>query len=306
MRFTSYCLAAATALSIAGVAGAQTVVFQDTFDRANSRDIDASLDGITDNTGTLSAGNVYFQPQLDPNNATGQDSDPANGGGASIAANQLILAEGAGTSNAYVNYNFVDSNSFSVSVDINGFSGRGNGQGGAIALGMSQALADSAGDAFSGEPKFTDGFTGASNGPGAAVADFWMAFRGDGSLAFGSSGNNNFYVINDVASADAAHTVSASFVATDFNAGSTVAFQMFVDGMALDSSMVDFTGANADPQLLAGTFTWTNTDANYIGLDARDGQGVFFDNFSVTTPVPEPATLGLAGLAGVALLRRRK
>ena len=49
---------------------AQAILFRDTFDRADSRNIDASLTGITDNTGApLVADAVYSQPWLDPNSA---------------------------------------------------------------------------------------------------------------------------------------------------------------------------------------------------------------------------------------------
>ncbi len=95
-------------------AGAQTVIFADNFNRADSRDIQASLTGITDSTGSsLAADAVYSQPHLDPNNAAPtfgvQDGDAANGGGAQILSSQLQLAVGAGTSDAYVNHNFVNS-----------------------------------------------------------------------------------------------------------------------------------------------------------------------------------------------------
>ena len=53
-----------------GRANAQSVLFSDTFDRANSHDIQASLTGITDNTSSgLAADTVYTQAWLDPNNA---------------------------------------------------------------------------------------------------------------------------------------------------------------------------------------------------------------------------------------------
>ncbi|MCB1133827.1 MAG: hypothetical protein KDN05_22095, partial [Verrucomicrobiae bacterium] len=41
-----------------------------------------------------------------------------------------------------------------------------------------------------------------------------------------------------------------------------------------------------------GTFPWGGTDANYIGIDSRDNQGVSFDNLSISTFVLSPvATL---------------
>lgn len=68
----------------------------------------------------------------------------------------------------------------------------------------------------------------------------------------------------------------------------------------------DYSAFLSDPDVLAlGHDPWwveiiiaTNSDASH---------GVFqFDNARLTDPVPEPGTLGLAGLAGVGLLRRRR
>ena len=142
---------------VLGSSARADVLFSDSFGRADSRNIDASLTGITNNTGTsLPADGVYSQPHVDPvYESTGaDDGDAANGGGADITGGQLRLAVGPGTSNAYVNHNFVNSEiltagGFKVSLDVTGYAGTARQNGGAFALGMTQAEADSAGDAYS-------------------------------------------------------------------------------------------------------------------------------------------------------------
>jgi PEP-CTERM motif len=284
-----------------GRANAQSVLFSDTFNRADSRDIQASLTGITDNTGSsLAADGVYSQPWLDPNNAAPtygvQDGVAANGGGAQILSSQLQLAVGAGTSDAYVNHNFVNASilsadGFSISLDVGGYTQTGYQQGGAFALGMSASEAASAGDAFDENPSMTGAFNDGSTiglaPPGTVVSDFWLALRGNNTLAWGSGSGT----ISGVTGLSAKiGTISANFSFGDFNAGSTVNYEVFLNGVSEGT----------------GSFTWSGTDENYIGIDARDSGGVSFDNFSVSA-VPEPSTVALVmvGAAGW-LIRRRK
>ena len=64
-------------------------------------------------------------------------------------------------------------------------------------------------------------------------------------------------------------------------------------------------GVWADLGAGTGNFTWSDTDANYIGLDGRDGTSVTLDNLSIET-IPEPTAAALGLLGVVALLRRRR
>ncbi|MCA9236211.1 MAG: hypothetical protein KDA44_12120 [Planctomycetales bacterium] len=294
--------AGACVLVLAGAQRLQAgVLFADNFDRADSRNIDESLSGVTDNTGSaLAADAVYTQPFLDPNNAPptygAQDGDAVNGGGAQISGNVLQLAVGAGTSNAYVNHNFLNTPAFAVSVDVTGYGGTSNQQGGAFAVGMSEAEAASAGDAFGGHPigsttpgdKLTDAFEGTAN-DGTAVSDFWVALRGNNTIVWGGFGAENEF--GSVGVGAKTGTISAEFYAADFNAGSNVNYKVFYNG-ALQGT---------------GSFPWSGTNENYIALDARDGGSVGFDNLAVTT-VPEPAAAMLAALAigGLGVVRRRR
>ncbi|MCA9236212.1 MAG: hypothetical protein KDA44_12125 [Planctomycetales bacterium] len=260
----------------AGQARAITTLFSDSFDRTDNRDIDAETTGIVNNTGTVfAASDVYSQPFLDPNNAAPtfgvQDGVAANGGGAQILSNQLQLAVGSGTSNAFVNHNFTNAailadGGFRVSVDVAGtYGGTSNGQGGAFAIGMTQAEALSAADA---QDAATMSMTHAFGNTPTVISDFWMGIRGNSTIAWGS-GNGT---VNTAAVGAKGGTISAVFGASDFNAGSTVSYEVF------------FNGASQG----VGLFQWSDTMANYIGLDARDGSQVSFDNFLIETAVPPP------------------
>ena len=284
-----------------GIASA-AVLFEDTFDRGASRNLDASLAGITDNTGSsLAAGAVYSQPWLDPNNAPPlygvQDGDSANGGGAQILANQLRLAVGAGTSNAYVNHNFTNASivaagGFSVSLDVVGYNQATRQQGGGFAVGMSAAEAGTAKDpADTATPSLVGGLTNDPYGaigrqtaptPTNIVSDFWVVLRGNNSIAWGGRTGNVQGVANLGAKTG---TISVNFTVPDFNAGSTVNYEVFLNGVAKGT----------------GAFVWSGTNQNHIGIDARDNTAVVFDNFRISTwsPAPPPPTARLAVSPGL-------
>jgi len=290
---------------VPGIASA-AILFQDTFDRADSRNIDASLAGITDNTGSsLAADAVYSQPFLDPNNGPPtygvQDGVATNGGGAQVLSNQLQLAVGAGTSNAYVNHNFVNSaitdvGGFTVTLDVLGYNQATRQQGGGFAVGMSAVEAASAKDPFeTTSPSMVGGLTNDPYGPiGGPVAptptnivsDFWVVLRGNNSIAWGGSTGN----VSGVAGLPAkTGTISVDFSFANFNAGSTVNYEVFLNDVSRGT----------------GSFLWSGTDENYIGIDARDNTAVTFDNFRIEI-VPEPSVAVLLGLGLAGILRRRR
>lgn len=256
-------------------------LFEDNFGRPDSRNIQAELTGITNNTGTvLAAGAVYTQPFLDPNNAPPtfgvQDGVATNGGGAQILTEALQFAVGAGTSNAFVNHNFTNAEilaagGFSISLDVTGYLQATNGQGGGFAIGMSQAEASSTGDSFNGPSRMTGGFgtVGGTAVPAASVSDFWVTIRGDNTVAWGPK-TGNVTVFSPAASK--VGNLSANFRFSDFNAGSTVTYQVMFNGTLVGT----------------GTFIWSESAANYIGIDARDSTAVVFDNLRIATDFIEP------------------
>jgi hypothetical protein len=289
------------ALPLMQASATAAVLFSDTFDRADSRNIDASLTGITDNTGSsLAADAAYSQSWLDPNSAAPtygvQDGVATNGGGAQILSNQLRLAVGAGTSNAYVNHNFINASilaagGFSVTIDVTGYNQSGSAeQGGGFAIGMSQAEAASARDAWDVNPSMTGAFNiGGVIGntvPGVIVSDFWIAIRGNNSLAWGG---NTGTVSGVTGLAAKTGTINVDFEFADFTLGSLVNYEVSLNSVTQGS----------------GSFAWSGTNENYIGIDARDNTFVGFDNFSVNT-IPEPTSAAMMLLGAAGFLRRRR
>jgi hypothetical protein len=294
MLIPKYLLTPLFLAAFVGSASADAILFQDTFDRADSGaplndnsikgPIDVSLDGITNNTGTvLTANNVY--------------SLPFGLGGAGILNNELLLSSGPGTNNAFVNHNFTNAsmlNGFSVRTTITRVNQRVSGYGGGFALGMTQAEAESADDAITGANKMQDGFIQGTFNTGPSIADFWVVLRADGSVAWGGVGNvagqgSTSGLFGSAIVASKTGTISAVFSPfEDFNAGTVIGFEVFYN----------------DDSVGSGTFAWSDTNANYIGLDARDNKFVTFDDFTVDIPEPSAFLLSAVGLLG--LLRRRR
>lgn len=269
----------------------QETLFRDTFDRPDNRNIDAVLTGITDGTGApLPADGVYRQPWLDPNSrppAHGvPDGDATNGGGAQILGSAFQVKYGTGTANAFVNHNFTNaailtSGGFSVSLDVTAYSQTTNGQGGGFAIGMSQAEAEGTADAFSGASRMTGAFGTALGDavPPQVASDFWVALRGNNSLVWGGKSGTIAGVSGLAAKTG---TVSVSFTVTSFAAGSTVGYEVFLDGTSRGT----------------GSFTWSGTNENHIGIDGRDSTSVTVDNFAVATLAGNP-TVDLAVTPGL-------
>jgi len=262
---------------------AQTVLFRDTFNRPDNNNIDAVLTGITDNTGSsLAADAVYTQAFLDPNSRSpiygAPDTDASNGGGSRILSNFFQVKYGAGTANAFVNHNFINpsipaAGNFTVSVDVTAYNQATTGQGGAFGVGMTLAEAQSMGEAVSsGVPHMSNAF---GSGQTGAVADFWVALRGNSTVVWGKRDTT----LGSAPVAAKTGTISAKFTVPDFNAGTSVGFEVLYGTTSLSN----------------GTFAWTDTNANYIALEGRDNTSVGLDNFTISTvTVPPAATLAVS------------
>ncbi len=280
---SAYAATLVAVLMIGGTRGQAATLFRDTFNRPDSRNIDAELTGITDNTGSsLAANGVYTHALVDPSNADPingvEDGNALDGGGAELVGGALRLAVGAGTSNAFVNHNFTNPEilahgGFSVSADI--VAAGGYQQGGAFAIGMTQAEAFAGGDAFNEFPAVDpDGpaYTWAFNATppstpqqglpvGNVVSDFWVGLRGDSSVIWG--GHSGTASVVDVGASSG--TIGATFSLSSFDAGATVDYEVFFNGGSIGN----------------GSFNWSDSNANYIGLDANDDAFVAIDSFGV-------------------------
>lgn len=287
-----------------------SVVFMDTFDRDTEFDLNGSMTGITNNTGDAFPDGVYDNGFVDANYpGAAADGNAANGGTAKIDDSQLRLAAGPGTSNTFIRRNFVDLGSkvFSVSLEVTGYGGgAGSGHGGGFGVGMSLDEALSTGDAQNGNTaagdgdfKMQDGLQdGGNQVSDVAVSDFWAVLRGDGFLQVGTKGHN-FPAsegvfgpghLNSIDVGANTGTIKAAFSAPDFNDGTSVQYRLFFNDQPID----------------IGSFVWAGTDENYIGIDARHGSYVSFDNFTVSVPEPSTAVLTLLAVgAGIVCCRRK-
>lgn len=284
-RLGLICLVATCAIAMSPRAHAITL-FADNFDRGNANDIDADTTGITNNTGTtFGASAVYSSPWIDPaNNTTGPDTVATNGGGQRIN-NGMLEKYNAGTVNMFVNHNFTNAailsaGGFSVSLDVNSISQTTFGQGAAVAIGMSLAEAQTGHDANDGGTaagvtpiaKFTNAFQNGAFAAGSVLSDFYFALRADNTLAWGVGAASNAPAPTAINVGAKTGTISANFGVTSFNAGSSVNYEVFYNGVSKGT----------------GTFTWSGTNANYIGVDARDSTLVQMDNFKIDTVLPPP------------------
>ncbi len=275
------------------------ILFRDSFDRADSRNIQQSLDGIANHTGTaFEAGGdpagtpVYLHSHIDP--ASGfaggfavPDTIAANGGAARISGNTLNLAaEQPGTSNAIVNHNFTNpailaAGGFSVSLDVDTREGNSNGNGGGFAIGMPMAEAMTTGDANDGDPRMTGGFATAIHAatviPAAVVSDFWIVLRSNGSLAWGGgAGTTGISGITGLGS-NLAGNITVNFSLESFDAGDTVNYEILFNDMPRGT----------------GSFVWKGSNENHIGLEGRSANGPLLDNFTIRT-LASSATLAVA------------
>lgn len=261
----------------------QTILFQDTFDRPDNRNIDAELTGITNNTETaFEPDTVYVQPWLDPNSRpptyAEPDADPANGGGSRIQSNVFHLKYGVGTANAFIDHHFVDeailqAGGFSVSVDVTGYNQTTINQGAAFGVGISDSDAFAMRDAVgnSANQIHMSGALGVGlPGQTNAVASFWFGILGNSTVVWGSRDT----VLGSASVPSKTGTISANFSVTDFDQGSEVFFEVFHQGLPVGS----------------GTFVWSNWSSNIIALDGRDNTFVGVDNLTVSTYTPSART----------------
>ena len=242
------------------------VLFSDSFDRADNTDIDALSSGMSGSLAPL----AY------------QESFEGSGLPSSIQllAGRLQMAVGVGMSNVFPDRNFIDAEilaagGFSVSLEVaeinsavadpaNRFAGFG--------VGMTRAEALAAGDMNDSATTFRGG------GAAAGVCDFFVDLALDGSLRLWSRGT----LLKTVSVGSAAGTLKGVFSVTNFNAGSAVNAVVYFNGVQRESL----------------AFTWSDADANYLGLSGRASNFVSCDNLAVETVVQVPVFLTVSETGG--------
>lgn len=262
-KLSGYLVVCMALLCLSGVKA--DVFFSDSFDRTDNTDIDASSTGMS---GTLSP--LAYQEVWEGS------GDPTS---IQIVSNQLNVAVGSGMSSLFLDHNFIDTailtaDGFSVSLDvvsINTADDPANRFGG-FGVGNTLAEAQAAQDSFDSLVPFRPNTARA--GTGIGVSDFYADLALDGSLRLWSNGN----LLNTISVGAASGTITVNFYMSDFNAGSPV------------TAIVYFNGIQTDIQ----SFTWDNTNANYIGISGRTaGAGVLLDNLEIGDITQEAANIFL-------------
>lgn len=198
-----------------------------------------------------------------------------------IFANQLVI-EGGNTNGgsggvAIIDHNFIDpeilvAGGFVVSLDIAGATSGGNSR--RVGFGIGQALADITSNTESADVATT------------GVADFFVGFDNVGNNQGIDVSENGNIVLDDLGPLSVP-TIPANLTVrftniTDFNAGSSFDYEVFLDGNSL------VTGGGA----------FSGTDENYFVISSNFSNEVFLGSFSVST-LSSPLILGDVNLDGV-------
>jgi hypothetical protein len=191
-----------------------------------------------------------------------------SGGNASISGNSLFATGStSGFSMSYVDHNFINAaisggGGFSISIDLEHYSTQGTVRLAGIAMGMSKAEAEG----------------WAHNVPtGFTYADLFVGYRGNQSAI--QVFENGTEVINNTTAGDAStlpKKLKIDFTCSDFNVGSTVNYEITFGGAAMGT----------------GSFTWSGTNENYIGVYSNmfpaSGTTGQMDDFAVAALIAEP------------------
>jgi len=244
-----YAIGDSSVWTFSTIANDPTVLFGDSYNRADDTDLNASAGKY----GTLGA-LTYTEV-------------PVGVANVQLTDGQLLLEsnESAGGSGAvvYPNHNFTDAaiasaGGFSVTVDLNAYASGGTTRYLSVALGQDSTDIDAQTSA---------------NATGSA-GDLLVSYRGTNSTLEVRENGGSAIVIGSLPATPTKMRIDCSL--TDFNATSTVNYEVF-----FDDSLTAFT---------SGSFTWSGSDENYISLSANliltstpGERHALFDNLQIRT-----------------------
>ena len=225
--------------------------FSDNYDRGQNDDVDADSTGMG---GELAS-------------VTYVEAFEGSGTSSSIQVNnsRLQIATGAGMSNLYLDHNFVDTAAFDkgglvLSMDVVGITSATSditNRFAGFGVGMTASEAASAGDIGDNSTTYRGG------GSASGVCDLFVDLALDSNLRVWNNGS----LINSYSVGATSGTITVVFTGAYFNAGSTVSAKIYFNGTVVGTE----------------TFSWDNTDANYIGISGRASDNIAMDNLVIRT-----------------------
>ena len=237
-----------------------TILFSDSYDRADNTDIDADSTGMAGTQAPM----TYVEAFEGSGAATSIQ----------VLSNELDVANGVGMGSLYLDHNFTEASilsddGFSVSLEVVSINPAGDdfaNRWGGFGVGLTAAEAAAAGDLNDSATTLRGG------GSATGVCDFYVDIAQDQNLRMWNNGT----LLNTIAIGAAAGTITVEFLVSDFNAGSSVTADVYYNGALVDTQ----------------SFTWDNTDTNYIGISGRTGGvGVLLDNLAIAAFYDDRAQL---------------
>jgi len=234
------------------------ILFSDSFARTTlpGNDLDADLggmDGLLISNGTFTADHVWLEPQ------DVADADDTKSLVDSAKDGELVVANGFGTSHVMLDHNFIDAailtkGRFRVMLDrVNLDTAAGDRYLG-FGVGTTRAEASGSGD------KYLKG-----------TADLFVSTTLDNEVQVVQNGTT---VFSENQGADLnGSTLSAAFDVISFDEGQPVEYEIFLQDADLNGG-VEFS-------VTSGSFSWSDSDANYIGIDSRASTRSVGDNFAI-------------------------
>jgi len=223
--------------------------FQDLYNRPDNYDIDAESEGMSG----LCLPMAYVE-----------SFEGSGAGSIRVQDHYLQMATGTGMGSMYLDHNFIDTailnkGGFTVMLDVLEISGGDAPQDrfGGFGIGLTPAQAAAAGD-IGGVTTLRPKVDGAGAN---AVCDFYVDLAMDGVLRTWSG--NQLLSANPVSLSHG--RIRVDFLFSGFLAGNKVVARVFFNG----------------EQQNVVTFTWDQTNQNYIGLSARATNYVRMDNLVI-------------------------
>ncbi len=247
----------------AGPLLANDVLFLDTFNRPDSTTTDGT--GLNEATSGKSGalGTLTWTGKTALNSPTGNIVD-INGNSLRIDS---VGSNGADGGLAYISdHNFNDASiksagTFKVSVDIASASSAGDGRNIGFGVGSSLSELASVTSASAGSSPSDVFFVYDSVGASQGLRVFHNGVAQSGGLLPFPSGSG---------APSPPDTISGTFTFADMNSGTTLNYELFVNGVSV----------------VTGSTAWSGTDENYICLMSNYTNASTFDNFNVTVPGP--------------------